>query len=231
VSFEAAQRATEILLALAWLQQGLEHLSAGRGERWLFAPRVLLCAALLLGIHSPWALAGLAVSSLPVLHRFAGPYNGGSDRMGLLILFCLCTSHFAPTETWREIALGYLAVQLVLSYLISGLVKIVEPDWRSGHALRDVFAFSAYPVSENLRTLAGRPRLLLAMSWAVMVFEVAFPATLLHPALLAVGLALAALFHLANAVTFGLNRFFWTWLAAYPSILWFQGRFIAPLVS
>jgi hypothetical protein len=227
MTFEAAQRLTEILLALAFLQQSLEHLSGPKDERRLFALRIVLCGLLLFGVLGLWALAGLAALGLAILHRFQGPYNGGSDRMGLLVLFCLLLSHVAPDQTWKDLAFGYLALQLMLSYLIAGGVKIVNPDWRSGRALRDVFLFSAYPVSENLRRLADRPRLLLAVSWAVMVFELAFPATLLHPTALIAGLTLAALFHLANAVLFGLNRFFWIWLAAYPSILWFQQRLFA----
>ena len=39
-------------------------------------------------------------------------------------------------------------------------------------------------------------------------------------------LALAGLFHLANACLFGLNRFFWTWLAVYPAIVWLQDRVV-----
>jgi hypothetical protein len=62
------------------------------------------------------------------------------------------------------------------------------------------------------------------MSWAVMLFEIAFPLTLISQPTLMVGLALAAVFHLANACLFGLNRFFWTWLAVYPAIVWLQGR-------
>jgi hypothetical protein len=37
-------------------------------------------------------------------------------------------------------------------------------------------------------------------------------------------LALTAAFHLANACLFGLNRFLWVWLAAYPSLIWLQAR-------
>ena len=44
-----------------------------------------------------------------------------------------------------------------------------------------------------------------------------------RPALIA-ALAVAALFHFANACLFGLNRFFWIWIAAYPSILWLNER-------
>ncbi|MBT6427374.1 MAG: HTTM domain-containing protein, partial [Rhodospirillaceae bacterium] len=149
---------------------------------------------------------------------------GGSDRMSHLILCCLCLVYFMPTVQWREYVFGYLALQLTLSYFISGWVKIVNPDWRSGRALQDVFQFSAYPVSESLRSWADRPRLLWAMSWAVMLFELIFPLTLLTQATLIMGLAVAATFHFANACLFGLNRFFWIWLAAYPSILWLQHR-------
>lgn len=224
MTLDDALRATEILLALAFLQQSAEHLAGPRAERVLFLPRALLCVPLLLGIHSAWVLLALSMHALAVLHRFQGPYNGGSDRMGLLVLFCLCLANWLPTGTGRELAFGYLSVQVMLSYVISGQVKIANPEWRCGRALQDVFLFSAYPVSKKLRTLAERPKLLCTASWAVMTFEVLFPLSLLAPAMLIGALALAALFHLANAALFGLNRFVWVWIAAYPSILWLQGR-------
>ena len=59
---------------------------------------------------------------------------------------------------------------------------------------------------------------------AVVLFELAFPLGLLSARLLAVMLALAAAFHLANALLFGLNRFLWTWLSAFPALWWLQGR-------
>jgi hypothetical protein len=159
-----------------------------------------------------------------VLHRYQGPYNGGSDRMGLLILYCLCLSRWLPDGVMKEATFGYLGVQVVLSYFISGQVKIVNPDWRSGRALRDVFSFSAYPVSESLRALANRPRLLWSASWAVMLFEVLFPLSFLNSTILILALGVSAAFHVANACLFGLNRFVWFWIAAYPSILWLQAR-------
>ena len=121
-------------------------------------------------------------------------------------------------------AFGYLSLQLILSYLISGWVKVINPDWRSGRALRDVFQFSAYPVSESLRQWFKSPRLLFYMSWAVMLFELIFPFSLISNTSLIIALAIAAIFHFSNACLFGLNRFFWIWIAAYPSILWFQSR-------
>lgn len=226
MTLETAVRLTEVLLALALAQQGLEHLRGLRDERAVFGARIALCALVVAGLAAPWPLVGLAGLSLLILHRFQGPYNGGSDRMGLLALWCLLATRLLPGPAWKELAFGYLGAQLMLSYVISGGVKIVNPDWRSGRALRDVFQFSAYPVARDLRAFADRPRLLLAMSWAVMGFELAFPLTLLWKPALIAGLVVAATFHLANACLFGLNRFFWTWLATYPAILWLQGRLI-----
>jgi hypothetical protein len=224
MSLEAAARLTEILLSLALIQQSLEHLRRFRDERLLFGARIALCVLVITGLAQPWPLLGLALLSLVILSRFQGAYNGGADRMALLALWCLALARFMPTLHAREIAFGYLGAQLVLSYFIAGAVKLLNPDWRSGQALVQVFRFSAYPVSEDLRRLAGRPRLLLSASWAVMLFEVAFPLTLISQPTLIAGLIVAAAFHLANAWLFGLNRFFWTWLATYPALLWLQAR-------
>lgn len=215
---------TEILVGLAYAQQSIEHFTAFSNERRLFIPRFLLAVLLIVGFQTAWVSALLLLLSLAILQRFQGPYNGGADRMSLLILCCLCLVNVSPTQYWKEIAFGYLALQLVLSYFISGYVKVVNPDWRSGRALCDVFLFSAYPVSESLRRWSESPRLLFLMSWGVMLVELLFPFSLFTKISLVIALIIMACFHFANACLFGLNRFFWIWLAAYPSIFWFQAR-------
>lgn len=222
MSFETAQRATELLLALALIQHSAEHLISR--DRNLFATRIGLCLLLLAGLQTQIALVGLCGLSLAMLHRFQGPYNGGSDRMAHLITWALAASYLAPSPILQQTAFAYLAAQLILSYVISGWVKLVNPDWRKGQALCDVFAFSAYPVSEGLRRLADRRALLRGGSWLVIGFEVAFPLALLTQPTLFAALFIGAGFHLANACLFGLNRFFWIWLAAYPSLIWLQDR-------
>src|SRR4051794_35469917 len=116
MNFDLAVRATEILLALAFLQQSLEHMRAPRDEQCLFLPRIILCVLLLFGFQTKWIFLALVGVNLLILRRFQGPYNGGSDRMGLLILCCLTLVHFIPTMPGQECAFGYLALQLVLSY-------------------------------------------------------------------------------------------------------------------
>ena len=233
MTFDFALRLTSALMALAFVQQSLEHLrpAVRLQERLLFAPRLILSLALIaasigtpIDLHPGWITLALVSNHLLILPFFNGPYNGGADRMSLLILLCLAGAYNLPEPAWRELAFGYLGMQLLLSYFMAGWVKIVNPDWRSGRALRDVFLFSAYPAGENIRRWAGHHRLLLGAGWAVIGFELAFPLSFLSLPTLIAGLAIAALFHAANACLFGLNRFFWIWICAYPSILWLHDR-------
>lgn len=236
MTFGPAIHLTAAAMALAFAQQSLEHLTGSTEprERWLFAVRLVLSVLLLAAssglLPYPGApgllLLALLADHLLILPYFNGPYNGGADRMGLLMLVCLAGAFILPEMRWRELAFGYLGMQLLLSYAMAGWVKIANPAWRRGEALRDVFLFSAYPAGENIRGLAGRPHLLWAAGWAVMLFELAFPVAIVSRPALAVALIIAALFHLANACLFGLNRFFWIWTAAYPSLLWLQERLL-----
>ena len=181
MTFDLALRLTEISLAVAFLLQSVEHMAGPRDERVMYSARFIAAGCLLAGLFPAIMSALLLLHALWALHRFQGPYNGGSDRMGLLVLFCLTLAHWLPEQAWRELAFGYLAVQLALSYAISGWVKIVNPDWGSGRALQDVFLFSVYPAHEGFRALAQRPGWMVAASWGVIVFELAFPLAFASP--------------------------------------------------
>ncbi|HOY22892.1 MAG TPA: HTTM domain-containing protein [Cellvibrio sp.] len=224
---EQAVRYSEIILALAYAQQSIEFIRGLQPERTWGVIRLVLSLLLLMGFQPVLVEAGLLIVACVLLYRFQGPYNGGSDCMSILVLLCLFLSHIAPSPFWQQLALGYLAFQLTFSYFQSGYIKIINADWRSGQALADVFAITAYPVSEHARRWAKSPQLMFVMSWSVIVFELLFPLSLLNRYALIVALAIAAMFHLANACLFGLNRFFWIWPAAYPIILWFQSRLMA----
>ncbi len=223
---EQAVRYSEIILALAYAQQSVEFIRGLQPEKTWGVIRLLLSFLLLIGFQPVFVEAGLLIIACVLLYRFQGPYNGGSDCMSILVLLCLFLSHIAPTPFWQQLALGYLAFQLIFSYFQSGYIKIINADWRSGQALTDVFAITAYPVSEHARKWARSPQLMLVMSWSVMVFELLFPLSLWNHYALIVALVIAAMFHLTNACLFGLNRFFWIWPAAYPIILWFQSRIV-----
>jgi hypothetical protein len=58
-----------------------------------------------------------------------------------------------------------------------------------------------------------------ALGWTVIAWECLFPLAWLDPHLCLGMLACGAVFHAANLWVFGLNRFFWAWLAGYPAVL------------
>lgn len=224
MTLELAVRLAEIILGFAIFQQSLEFMRGLAAEKTLGLIRACLAILLMLGLQPLLVESALLVTALLFVTRYQGPYNGGSDTMTLLVLLCLWLSHLAPTRYWQEMALGYLALQLMLSYFQSGWVKVINAQWRSGVALQQVFALSAYPVNERVRLWAQRPQVLWVMSWGIIIFELIFPLALLNQTILIIALVIAALFHLVNACLFGLNRFFWIWPAAYPVIIWFQAR-------
>ncbi len=231
MTLELAVRIAETILAFAIIQQSLEFIRGQNPEKILAWIRLILASFLLVGFMPVWVELGLLLITIFLIRRFQGPYNGGSDTMTLLVLLCLWLSHiasilFVDTKLWQEIALGYLAIQLMLSYFQAGWVKVINSEWRSGKALENVFALTAYPVSQSVRQWARFPSLMFYMSWAVILFELIFPLTVFSSTALYIALFIAALFHLANACLFGLNRFFWIWPAAYPVLIWFQARVI-----
>lgn len=224
MTMELAVRCAEVLLGFALLQQSLEFLRGYGLEKKLAMVRAPMAILLMFGIYPVWAEAVLLATSFLLVKRFHGPYNGGSDTMSILVLLCLWIANLAPSRMGQEIALGYLALQLMLSYFQAGWVKFENPEWRSGKALREVFAYTAYPVSESVRSLIIKPYLLFILSWVVIIGELLFPLALLHSTILIIALIFTGIFHVVNAVLFGLNRFVWSWLAAYPSLIWLQDR-------
>ncbi len=209
---------------------------------WLIALQVGLAAVLL---DLP-LVPGREVSPVPLLlsgvvllgsMRFRGTFNGGSDCMTLVVLLSVAGSHLAGlSDTACRVALGYIALQAVLSYAVAGWVKLREPAWRNGSALPMFLSLPQHAVPAWVGRLFSNRSVARLAGWGVIAGELglAMVTTLLavwpgrHPdGLAAAGLGLLALgmlFHLANAWVLGLNRFFWAWLATYPAIAyWIVG--------
>ena len=171
----------------------------------------------LLGAISAWTAAA---ASLAISVRFRGSYNGGSDSMLLAVLIGLAVARTATDVSIVRGALAYVAVQLVLSYVLAGIAKLRDPAWRAGRALALLVELPQYRVPRRLVAIAKRPSIGRLGTWAILAFELAFPIAFLHPTACIAMLAIGAAFHVANAAVFGLNRFLWTWIAAYPALIY-----------
>lgn len=226
ITLSEAIRFSEIILSVAIAQQNLEFCRGFSPEKYWGWLRFILAIFLCIGFATAPVKLALLFSGLYLVWRFRGPYCGGSDTMSLLVLSGLTLSDWVPNYA-REWVIGYIAFQLIMSYWQSGWVKVVNPEWRKGNALFQVFAYSAYPVSYAVRSWAQQPRVLFGMGWSVIIFELLFPLSLLNEYALLLALLFAFAFHCANAGLFGLNRFVLAWLSAYPLLIWFQGRLFA----
>lgn len=170
----------------------------------------------------PWiAFAAALVTAI----RFRGTYNGGSDAMLLIVTLAVALARTAPGSDVARGGLAYAAAQLVLSYFVAGIAKLRDPAWRSGRALPIVVALPQYQVSGRLRAALSRAVPARLAAWSMLGFECGFPLALAGGTACRALLAAGACFHLANAVGLGLNRFLWTWIAAYPALLyWVAAR-------
>lgn len=157
--------------------------------------------------------------------RFRGRWNGGSDAMVFQVLFsCVLLSIFKNHSSLKFFGFYYLALNLVISYFIAGLSKITQKNWRNGESLKRYFLLTDYPIPMSMKLLVNRPQRLAYLAWSLMVFELTFAFSVFNFAMALFAVFLGIGFHFANFLTFGLNRFFWAWIATYPSILFISSK-------
>jgi hypothetical protein len=189
------------------------------GARGTLALLVLqLAAAIALPVVAHPAPAWIAFgASLAISIRWRGSYNGGSDAMLLVVLLVIAIGRTAPSLA--NAALAYAAVQLVLSYFIAGVAKLGDPAWRAGRALPILVALPHYRVPPRAAAFLSRPHAARVLTYAMLAVECTFPLALLDHDVCVAYLVVGGCFHLVNALVFGLNRFLWVWIAAYPALL------------
>jgi hypothetical protein len=185
---------------------------------YLLLIRLFSAGALFLLPH-PVFLSILFLSTLLIAIRWRGTFNGGSDSMTLIILAALSIARIFENEP-RVIqgCLWYVTLQTCLSYFLGGLVKLRQKPWRTGKALHDFIHYSTYNTPQLLKNLSERTLFFWLASWSVIAFECAFPIALLNSQVCSLWIGLATLFHGMNVFIFGLNRFFFAWIASYPAL-------------
>ena len=131
-------------------------------------------------------------------------------------------------QTGWTAGLGYIAIQTLSSYFVSGWVKLKRPEWRNGQALTVFLNSGLYgPLSPD--RVFRRPWLARVCSWLFILWEGLFPWVWMYPPWMGGFVALALLFHFLVFWFFGLNRFFWAW-ATNLSSLFFLGHYFSSLI-
>jgi hypothetical protein len=158
-----------------------------------------------------------------VLSNIRSAYGGdGADQMITIVLAGLAITRVSPAGHAAHVfAMWFITLQLIASYFIAGVAKIVSSDWQTGSGLVGILATESY----GSRTLTDFTRSHMSIaqltSWGVIAFETGFILVLvLPPALAAIFFAAGAIFHISTALVMSLNTFLFSFLAAYP-IAWY----------
>jgi hypothetical protein len=214
----------EVPVRPAWVRCLLDRAVQGQGYLGLLLVRLALALCLLAGWTNLVLATVLFLSSVLLLFRWRGAFNGGSDFMtlvgvsGLLISQLVTLATDNPALGWRA-GLWYITVYVVSSYFVSGWVKLLRPEWRSGRAMTIFLDGGVYgplaPASVYRHPLVAR-----LVTWGFTVWEGCFPLALFDVRIAWFMCCVAPLFHFLVYWHFGLNRFFWAWLATYPAVLY-----------
>jgi hypothetical protein len=204
----------------SWAQVVLDLIYKDRIFEILLTLRILLSGLILYFTAGGLVFASLQlILSLLIMWRWRGAFNGGSDFLALLLLVVIWLWHLFPGNLWMARGgLWYIALQVCLSYFVSGYVKIKSPTWRSGEALRGFLQTSVYENPSWVTEWITKPWQFRFVTWLVMAFELAFPLSLIGASYSLFFMLAGLVFHTIVHFAFGLNRFFWIWLAAYPAL-------------
>jgi hypothetical protein len=220
-----------------WEIVGVDEMQSGRLSEyfaWIYSKRgmVLLCILSMLAFLASIVFlpndaiikAGtfvLFLCQLLIYHRqdFGGD---GSDQMSFIILFTsvLCFV-LASDDAIAKVGLVFIAGQLLLSYEVSGLAKLISKEWRSGVAIQGILSTYTYGTRFTRNIFCRSLRLSQAIAWSVILLECLLPFSVLgNQTVFLTGVALGLAMHLSIAVVMGLNDFVWSFAAAYPSLFY-----------
>ena len=163
----------------------------------------------------------LFLTHLLICIRFRGTFNGGSDMMIFVVLTGVLIVLASASENFQKLGLIYIAIHTLYSYFKAGFAKIIQADWRSGRALPAFLDRSLLPDAKKIaRGLQGQSAVCFILCWSVLIFELAAIALPLFPGFVGAYFTLILLFHFGIYLSFGLNRFFWAWLCAWPAVFY-----------
>lgn len=179
----------------------------------------LLLIAAPLSIVTPVMLAVFGIVTVLLVLRAGGD---GADKMALVVTvgaFLQSLGEMLGQPLLMTAGWLWVGGQLIISYVTSGVSKLLLSKWRNGSAPQAVFA--SYQYGHRFAYAITRKRShALALAWVVMAAELLFPLALFSPLPATIGvLGFFLMFHFAIALVMGLNTYPWAFLAAYPSVL------------
>ena len=155
------------------------------------------------------------------LAELRNPFGGdGADQMSDVICgYRILTIAIPVRNVSDDLFLRAVNAQVVVSYLASGLAKVISSTWRSGDAIDLVLRTKLYGGSGTAALIRKYPTIGRLLSWSTIGWETAYPLVyFMGPLPAKYFLLLIKGFHLGIAVTMGLPRFFWAFSSAHVAV-------------
>jgi hypothetical protein len=190
----------------------------------LVAGRLILGALLLfdcdLGLN--WKYYVLALLVLSLFVNALQPLAQGADsQLNAITFSAISLTLLSDTQVAAGYCLYFLTLQLCFAYFAAGYHKLTSTSWRDGSALPGILSARLFGFPAFGAWLARHQGLWLPLSWATIIWELSFPVALVVPgAVCLFYCACGILFHVSTAVTMGLNKFIWAFLALYPAAVY-----------
>jgi hypothetical protein len=187
-----------------------------------------IAAAIMLPIyfdhHFLAAVLAIVVLGVHLLIHFRLVYGfDGADQMQTIVWTSLAVFQLGAlvdSSLVQEAAMTFLALEVVLAYLTSGVAKLTSPIWRKGDAVGLIIRTSSYGSKRALQ-MVQRYNLSPILSWATILFEVGGPFLILTGQIPTLAFLIAGLsFHISVALIMGLNSFIWAFFSGFPAILY-----------
>jgi hypothetical protein len=164
------------------------------------------------------ALGILLLVNLILYYRHSYGLDG-ADQMSLLIIITILLCFLInQNDLVGKIGLFFIALQLSISYIVSGIAKLFSEKWRSGTAIQGILSTYTYGTAFTRNWLTKNKSLCKIICWTTILMETLFPISLFFGSdITLIFLGFGFLFHLSIAIVMGLNDFVWSFCAAYPA--------------
>jgi hypothetical protein len=186
------------------------------------ACRLVLGALLLLDVGLYWKCYVPALLILSLMVGVMLPLAQGADsQLNAITYSAVSLSLLSDTPAAAGYCLYFLTLQLCFAYFAAGFHKLRSPVWRDGSAMPGILSARLFGFPALGAWLGRRRGLWLPLSWITVVWEVSFPLVLVAPREACLFyFACGILFHVSTAVTMGLNKFIWAFIALYPATIY-----------
>lgn len=135
---------------------------------------LVLLVLSLMGIVYFWLFFILFILHSLIFLRTPYSLDGGYQMSIVVLLSLVIGSFFGVYSREAEISLFFVAGQLLLSYFISGLTKLLSPVWRKSYAMNVIFSTKVYGHPYIYRLVSRSKLFAYISSWAVILFEALF---------------------------------------------------------